>query len=520
MDRSPSNNIVTIFALLLASILASCSTVAKHDNATLTIGFTEAVFGLGVDPRSQHKTTRRDKVIRWDTKVPVSLSIRGENIYSPKGQEIFQRVKNVYAIAGITLLDHQKEGAGKLKFAISDNNVESVNGFLAPCYASIEKEEDGVILEARIVAIRVFIEDTESRCIEHEAMHTLGFGGHPHRLYSVLSYTQESQKVSADDLKLVEFLYGEQVAPNMEMSAVVSRFYNSLPPDSSVTKKRYTPLDISLEIEESESPLILRMPALSKATKRINFERNKLGGTTVTASYAGVNRNDAFANFTHTRLSTERIFPKQVKLKNYIENLREIFGSIEIREEGRVQNMWSTMHYMIGDTPDYSCLYTIKYKDAGSKDLGSHQLMYGYYCQDRGGIFTRSTARIFLENIDVRKIDPVKLRDERRYERDLQDISPLLITGNWPIDGNVVSAFVLLARAKFYNPLQMRVGSEICKGWVTGSPSSYTGDWEVNCDQHGNAKGVYFQTKGSELLFKGSIVESDSEVIWKGLKLQ
>ncbi|MEM7292189.1 MAG: hypothetical protein AAF420_02180, partial [Pseudomonadota bacterium] len=336
-DERVARAIVFVCVLLGAP---GCATPPHADSPTFALGFTEAVFGFGIDPAEQHPAVRRDRVIRWDASKPVSVILVGEDIASTTGQEILQRLQSIYSLAGIELLDHTRAGVGTLKFLINNSDAVRVNGFLVPCYASILKETKGLIEYAEIVVVRAEIESSHSRCIEHEAMHTLGFGGHPHRLDSLLSYTQYQQDIRYTDRHMVEFLYSDAVRPGMSAAQAASRFYASLPHKRKVIRKRYTPQDISLEIVEDESPLRLKYAWMKDARKRITYERNVQGGSTVSVDYAGKGSNDAFANMTHMRLSTDHIFPRQLKLEKYVENLQEVLGDVDIREEGKATHVW------------------------------------------------------------------------------------------------------------------------------------------------------------------------------------
>ena len=140
--------------LLIPAFLASCQSIPKPDNSTLTLGFAEAVFGLGIEFDNEHAAVNRSKIVRWNTATPVYLSMRGENIFSPLGQSIFKDIESVYSLAGIELVETARENAGTLLFEISENKSLRVDNFNAFCYASITDEVKGVIKSAKIVVTR------------------------------------------------------------------------------------------------------------------------------------------------------------------------------------------------------------------------------------------------------------------------------------------------------------------------------------------------------------------------------
>ncbi len=510
----------SILSLILVHLI-SCQVAPKPDNSTLTLGFAEAVFGLGIEPKAQHATVNRNKVIRWDVKTPVYLSMRGENIYSPLGQSIFKQVKSVYSLAGIELIDTPKRNSAVLSFEISEKKSLSVNNFITRCYASISKASNGVITLAKIVMTRSAVEDKDSRCIVHEAMHTLGFGGHPHRLYSVLSYTNSRQdNISPTDRQLIKLLYGEKIHPNMHMGDAITTLYSILSPRNQSSANRYTPQDISLEILESESPLTLNMPTLINSSKHITFKRNKYGSVVIGAQYGNLFSSGEYAYIEYHKLSHDRIFRNKRKLGGFVEQLEDVFGPITQRDEDWVKNNWSTMHYTIGDSEKYSCLYTIKYKNAGALDLGGHEVMSGYYCQSIKKPMAKSDAQAFLSNIRVSSINPLALRKASSGASQLPKIYPLRITGEWPTDNTSISAIGLIIDNEFSSEIQIRITDQVCDGIFSLRNKNNSGTWILKCTGGDQVKGTYkFSDTGDVEIF-GTLNKTKKGIHWIGKRLQ
>ena len=507
-------------ALVLGLGIQGCSVVKPPDNASYTIGFTEAVFGLGIDPRSQHPTVARDHLLRWDTSKPVYVRMRGKDIDASVEQRIRDRLSAVYALAGIRLLDAPQDGAGVLEVSIVDAKSVLVNSFRSPCYASISEVEDDTIQAAKIVMVRRVAVDPESGCIEHEAMHTLGFGGHPHRLQSILSYTYGYEALTAIDKQLLKFLYSDNVEAGLDIGTAVSRFYASLAKKTSgASRSPVTAREVSLELKESESPLLIGHASISDANKRILYTRAD-GRQRVSAHYANTSGDEPFAYFELITLPTDYVFNRKLTLDEYVDDLDARFEGMTIREEGRARTDWSRIDYLIGESEKYACLFAIRYKDNEFSARLGDQLLYGHYCQQRGLELDHTEAQAFLASISVSDTDPIKSRQRPDESESKNGVFAILVSGNLAEGRETVSAFILVPSSHTAADFEMQIGEQQCRGRMKPATRPSGGVWVVECDDAKYSMGGQYRIGSANYTFSGHQLASRAAVQFQGIVLR
>ncbi len=280
--------------------------------------------------------------------------------------------------------------------------------------------------------------------------------------------------------------------------------------------KRYIPLDISLELTHEESPLVLRAPFLSTSSRQYYYETSKNGTRTIDASYGFRKSGQKFADVTHTILSTERIFTEQSTLKEYVEPYSEYLGPLTERSQGRVEHALGSFSYAIADSPLFSCVFTIKFIKASFDDVGGHEMIHGYYCDEIGNPLEQDDAADFIGAIQTFDRDPVRLREQRMASRRNaeKNFLAIMIVGKWPLDGSNISALKLIARGKTAGDMLVRINDETCHGKLSEIEASGHGEWEINCNSNENASGQFHWEADGTFRFQGKTATTASEINW------
>jgi len=505
------------FIILIFST-TSCQIAPKVDRSTMTVGFAEAAFGLGAESQSNHTIIDNETISRWNTELPVTLIIKGER----EGTELYSRIsstlKHVFERAGLDLQPGGKSGEQLLYVEVREESMLVTNGIKAPCFFTQIEKQGGYLQRGAIFLSRVAIANEENNCIVHEAMHALGFGGHPHRLDSVLSYTQDQNILTEFDYQLIDILYSEGLDENTDVSSAITTVYSQLPQFRESGERRYLPQDISLQINANESPLILTLPFLGGASKQFWYKTEKNGSSTIRIEYGTRSSSSLFALLTHTRLSTEHYFPKQTTPAELIESYEEYFGSSEVNSSGYAEHDNGYFRYAITKAPTYSCIYVIKYIDTGASDIGGDQVISGVYCNQGSWEFSDQDANEFIAHIVVLDRDPIVIREYKlaKSRSENKNYSFLRLSGRWPLSQFHISGLKMINRGDPSGPIKIRIEDEICAGMVSSVDELGKGSWVIHCDKHENIEGDYVWNNDGKFDFTGTTQESGSLIEWKG----
>ncbi len=196
-----------LLTLVMVVLLCACQAMPRPDRATMAMGFAEAAYGLGVEPEGRHSVIRRDQLLRWNGSTAINLVVTGEPAGSPLYQRIVSELQALYQHANLTLKPGFATTNQLLRVTVSDKTLLITDQIKTTCYTRYEHISDKFLNTVHIVATRDGLKQDESNCLMHEGMHSLGFGGHPHRLDSVLSYTNNQIILTDIDLRLIGVLY-------------------------------------------------------------------------------------------------------------------------------------------------------------------------------------------------------------------------------------------------------------------------------------------------------------------------
>ena len=516
-----SANFLKSLLILNIVLIVSCQTVPKVDRSTMTMGFAEAAFGLGIGPKGEHAVIRSEKLRRWKIDEPVYLSIKGEPADTELHNNIIQDLQELYHLASIDLKLNTGLRQQLLRLEVSDKGLLNVGDTAATCYTEYTKLSRGYLSTVDIIVSRESVLDGKSSCLIHEGMHSLGFGGHPHRLKSVLSYTKDIPKLSDMDKQLIKLLYSENMTAEMPISDVLTVMYSELSEIPDKFEKRFMPRDISLEVRENESPLILKAPFLTNASKRFFYQYYRSGESTIDVNYGVYGSEGKFANLSHTRLQTNQIFRRQLSPSSYAKGFESYLGPITERSRGYVVHQLGRFNYVIVDTPKNSCVITIIYIDADSNEHGGHQVIGGDYCSNISSPLGDEDARLFINSIESLDRNPVKMREHKiaQNKNKKQNFSALRLTGKWPTNGSFLSGMKLIFQGDASGLIKVNVDKEICEGMLTKIPTGGQGKWTLECEVHEDAEGNYSWNSDGTFSFKGKTLTTNREIAWKGQQI-
>lgn len=512
--------VIQFFPILCIFALTACQSIAPLDKSSMTMGFGEAAFGMGIESKGRHAAIYTSNLVRWNTDKPVQLIITGEPEESILYKQIVSQLQKLYQVASIDLQSIPIQTTQKLSVEISNETLLDYNGITAPCYANWDKNEDGYLTEASIVITRNSLLN-ETGCLLHEGMHSLGFGGHPHRLNSILSYTNDVVNLTNVDEQLIQLLYSDNYKVKAPIGDVLTTVYSKLSRLPEQKEKRYPPRDISLQLSLDESPLVLSPPFLDDASKEFYYQGEENGASTIQAVYGARGAGGEFADVVHRKLSTNHIFLDRTKLSELVYQYDSTFGKASIRNEGYANHESGFIKYAITDSSKYSCAFTIKYINALTKGVGGHQVMYGYYCRNSEDPITAEDANKFVSSIQMLDRNPIKIRSTRidLEEKKNQKFSAVRLTGKWPLDGSYVSGFKLIVKGDVSGVIKVNIGKDICNGTLERTGTLRSGDWELKCDSNENSRGRYTINADESINFLGQTNATKSKIDWTGYRV-
>lgn len=498
-------------------LLMSCQTVPPVDRSTMTMGFAEAAFGLGIEPKGKHAVVRSDNLRRWKTDEPVHLLIKGEPEGTDLHKKIIQQLRDLYQLASIDLKISKGLARQLLRVKVSDEPFLT-DPIIAQCYTDFDYVFQGYLKTIDIVVTRTSMSDDDSSCLLHEGMHSLGFGGHPHRLNSVLSYTETVQQLSMVDKQLINLLYNEKLKKEMPIGEVLTTVYSELSQIPDKKEKRYVPRDISLEIRQDESPLVLKNPFLANAGKRFHYQRLKNGASSIDAIYGVIGSKSKFASLNHNRLSQGHIYRSQLTPSQLAKKYESMLGPITERSNGYVHQKLGNFKYVVADTVKFSCVITIKYFNAETNEIGGHEVLSGVYCNKISDPVNDQDVHAFINSIDVLDRSPIQIRERKveLKENRQQNFSALRLTGKWPTDNSFVAGLKLIIQGDSSGLIKVSVGDEICEGMLSKISSNGLGQWALNCETHESANGRYSWDTDGTFSFKGETIETLKAINWNG----
>jgi len=502
-------------------LLVSCQSIPRADRSTMTMGFAEAAFGLGIESKGKHAVIRSDKLRRWKVDEPVYLSIKGEPQGTKLHNKIIRDLQELYRLAAIELKLDAGSAKQLIRVEVSDKTLLDMDKIITQCYTSYDNILEGYLKTIDIVATRNSLLDKDSNCLIHEGMHSLGFGGHPHRLVSVLSYTEDLRKLSDTDKALIKILYSEKMKVEMSVGEVLTVVYSELSQIPEKKEKRYVPRDMSLEVRQDETPLLLKAPFLEDARKRFIYKQFKNGRISVGANYGIAGSGDRFADLGHTKLSSRHIYRTQSKPMQFAKDHEQYLGLVTERSRGYVNHPLGNFRYAVADTPKYSCVFTIKYLDADSDEHGGHQVIHGSYCSNITDPLNDEDAQLFISSIDVLERNPVKMRERKiaLNKNKQQNFSALRLTGKWPTNDSFISGLKLIIQGDSSGPIRVNVEDEICEGMLTKIATNGLGKWTLECESHENAEGRYSWDSDGTFSFRGETLTTNQDITWKGYQV-
>lgn len=505
-------------AFLLASsiLLISCQTVTVPDRTSMTMGFAEATYGVGIAYSGQHPVAQQANMVRWDQDEPVRLSITGENKDSELGKSIVTELTQLYRLAAIDLRTDANASDQQLRITVKDEPLLITQGIKTRCYTNYGHIMIGYLRQVDIVVARKAITDGEASCLLHEGMHSLGFAGHPHRLNSILSYTQELNELSEIDRQLINMLYSDQLTQAIKLGDALTIAYSRFSGFAERKGKRYAPVDMSLELEEDESPVVLQAPFLAQASKQFFYEIDKLGNSSLQASFGARSSGSRFVELYYTRLSGNFIFTKQLRLADYVKRYESYLGSLTTVAQGHSGNDIGRFKYVIAESSQFSCVFIIKYIDAAQLSHGGHKVISGNYCGNRTGPLRAADAESFIAAIRIHPRDPIAIREHKVASQKASDrnFSAIRLTGNWPLDNSPVSGLKLVVQGRIAGRMKVTVRSEICEAMLTSIETNGLGTWALECADNENASGQFSWDADGNLNFRGQTSASDAEVEW------
>lgn len=509
------------FMLVNLVLLAACQTVPKPDRTTMAMGFAEAAYGLGIEPEGRHAVIRTDRLLRWDRSKAIKLVVIDEPAGSPLYRRIFRDLQDLYKQASLNLFPGFVGTDQLLRVTVSDDPLLVTKQIKTRCYTTFSKIDDGILKIVDIVASRDMLNEGDTNCLLHEGMHSLGFSGHPHRLDSLLSYTHDQSVLSDIDHQLIDMLYNYELRNAAGLDETLTFAYNKFYGFREQRAKRYIPLDISLEVTQDESPLVLKAPFMSSSSHQYLYKTSKNGTRTIKASYGLHSSGQKFANVAHTILSSGRIFKKKAKLAEFVEPSASYLGPITERSQGHVDHALGRFKYTIVDSPGFSCVFTIKYINASDMDVGGHEVLRGYYCDDIRNPLDHDEAAEFIQAIQVFDRDPVRLREQRMMSR--QNVSKeflaIRLTGKWPLNDSYVSGLKLIARGSTAGKMLIEISGETCSGELSKIGTNGLGEWEINCHLTEDASGRFSWDKDGTLSFRGETAITASEINWRAYQV-
>jgi hypothetical protein len=220
-------------------------------------------------------------------------------------------------------------------------------------------------------------------------------------------------------------------------------------------------------------------------------------------------------------LSTDLIFKKQTELAEFIEPFASYLGPLTERSQGQVDQALGSFKYAIVDSPGFSCVFTIKFINASDLDVGGHELIYGYYCDDIQHPLQHDDAAEFIRSIQVFDRDPVRLREQRIASRRNagKDFLAIRLTGKWPLDDSYISGLKLISGGNTAGKMLVKIGAETCSGQLSDIGSNGLGEWFIRCDLNEDASGRFSWDADGTLSFRGETAVTASQIDWTGYQV-
>lgn len=482
----------------------------------MSMGFAEAVYGVGIEPGGQHPVAVRRNMLRWDATEPVQLSITGESVGSDLYRSIVSELTQLYRLASIDLKVDQGPSNQLLRMLVKDDPFLVTRDIKTRCYTNYDRIGGGNLHAVDIVVARSAISEGSENCLLHEGMHSLGFSGHPHRLNSVLSYTQGLVELSEIDKQMISMLYSEELEHAVRLDDALTIAYSQFGSFSERKDKRRSPVDMSLELEEDESPVVLADPFMTGSSKQFFYETDKSGGSSLQVSYGARGSASRFANIFYTRLSGDLIFRKQLSLLAFVERYESYLGSLRPEFEGHFDSKIGRYKYIVASTSEFSCVFTIKYIDASEIDLGGHKVISGNYCGSLSKPMQAQDAESFIAAIRIYKRDPIVIRELKLANRKSsnRNFSAIRLTGRWPLDDSPVSGMKLFVQGRTSGKMKITIKGEICDARLTNIQTNGLGSWSLDCEVNENSSGRFSWDADGSLSFRGQTAVSGSEIDW------
>jgi predicted Zn-dependent protease len=201
-------------ALLLTAV---CSAISSSPAAAQSV---EDVLTTAWEA-SWQQTGYPVAVQKWQG--PIRVAFSGRAVERHK-QHALQELKIVAQVAGLEVAESDEQSANFRVEFIDDEAAEPPH-----CRANF-KSSRFVITSARILAK----ERSAYGCMQHEAMHAMGFNGHP-MLNSVLSYFGRIKALTEVDRLLLKTVYSGDVTPGSSpfaLLALLARRLESSAPDA------------------------------------------------------------------------------------------------------------------------------------------------------------------------------------------------------------------------------------------------------------------------------------------------
>jgi hypothetical protein len=513
LSERPGKALLLVIWILL---LSSCQSMPETDRSSMAMGFTEAVYGVGIEFSGQHPVARLQNMIRWDSDQAVQLLIVGETAGSDLYMSIVSDLTKLYRFASVDLKIDIRSSKQLLRVSVKDEPLLVTKDIKTTCYTDYDRIMDGYLETVDIVVARSAITESAESCLLHEGMHSLGFSGHPHRLNSVLSYTQGLVELSEIDKQLISMLYSKDLKQAVRLGDALTIAYSQFDGFSERKGKRQSPVDMSLELSEDESPVVLAAPFMDDASKQFFYETDKSGGSSLQSSYGARGSGSRFANIFYTRLSGNLIFKKQLGLLDYVKRYESHLGSIRPEFEGHFDSRIGRYKYIVASTSEFSCVFTIKYIDASDIDLGGHKVINGSYCGSASSAMQASDAELFIGAIRIYERDPIAIRERKLSSRKNagRNFSAIRLTGRWPLDDSPVSGMKLFVQGRTYGNMKITINDEICDARLTSIQSSGLGTWTLDCLVNESASGRFSWDSDGSLSFRGQTSVSRSEIDW------
>lgn len=160
--------------------------------------------------RSQDNNAKPLSIRKW--KGPITLTFANPSMAPSLVEITRQAVKGEAQEAGLSVID-LADGDKAANYAVLfDEN--GLNGQAGWCWGSSWWKSWEI--NRAVLRMNPSRNRDADRCAWHEALHTLGFGSHPHAAFSVLSYTQKAQRTLTPlDLHLIHTLYDPRVTPGL-----------------------------------------------------------------------------------------------------------------------------------------------------------------------------------------------------------------------------------------------------------------------------------------------------------------